>query len=72
MRAGAISTVWSQAGDRREGTQDVSESRRRLNELKREIALDRYEVDAGAVADAILTKLLLVRRASAGACRERS
>ena len=30
--------------------------------MKREIALNHYEVDAGAVADAILAKLLMVKR----------
>jgi hypothetical protein len=34
----------------------------RLKDLRREIASDRYEVDAEAVADAIVSKLLLVRR----------
>jgi hypothetical protein len=33
-----------------------------MSELKRDIALDRYDVDARAVAGAILTKLQLVRR----------
>ncbi len=33
-----------------------------MNELKRDIALNRYDVDADAVADAILSKLRLVRR----------
>ena len=41
---------------------DLSASRTRLNQLKRDIALDRYDPDPTAVADAILTKLLLVRR----------
>ena len=45
-----------------ERTIDLSASRTRLNELKRDIALDRYDPDPTAVADAILTKLLLVRR----------
>ena len=51
------------------GSTDLSESRTRLTQLKRDIellkrdiALDRYDPDAGAVADAILTKLQLVRR----------
>ncbi len=34
----------------------------RLKELKQDIALNRYDVDSGAVADAILSKLRLVRR----------
>ncbi len=34
----------------------------RLKTLKREIALNQYEVDAGAVADAILSKLRLVKQ----------
>ncbi len=33
-----------------------------MSELKRDIALERYDVDARAVAGAILTKLQLVRR----------
>jgi hypothetical protein len=33
-----------------------------MSELKRDIALDRYDVDARAVAGAILTKLQLVKR----------
>jgi hypothetical protein len=33
-----------------------------MSDLKRDIALDRYDVDARAVADAILTKLQLVKR----------
>lgn len=36
-----------------------------LSELNREIALSRYEVDAGAVAGEILAKLRLVRRGRA-------
>ena len=47
---------------KREGTTDLSESRTRLKQLKRDIELDRYDPDPGAVADAILTKLKLVRR----------
>ena len=54
---------------RSERTTDLSESRTRLTQLKRDIELlkrdielDRYDPDAGAVADAILTKLKLVRR----------
>jgi hypothetical protein len=34
----------------------------RVKELKRDIALNHYEVDAGAVADAILAKLRMVKR----------
>jgi hypothetical protein len=34
----------------------------RLKELKRDIELNRYDVNAGAVADAILEKLRLVRQ----------
>ena len=41
---------------------DQTETRGRLKELKREIALNRYDVDSGAVADAILSKLRLVRQ----------
>jgi hypothetical protein len=33
-----------------------------MSDLKRDIALDRYDVDARAVAGAILTKLQLVKR----------
>lgn len=33
-----------------------------MEQLKREIALNRYEVDSAAVADAILDKLRLVRQ----------
>lgn len=36
---------------------------RGLKELKRDIELNRYDVDSGAVADAILSKLRLVRQA---------
>ena len=35
----------------------------RVNDLKREIAIERYEVDAGAVAAAIISKLGLIRYA---------
>ncbi len=41
---------------------DPTEIRGRLKELKQDIALNRYDVDAGAVADAILSKLRLVRQ----------
>ena len=41
---------------------DPTETRGRLKELKREIALNRYDVDARVVADAILSKLRLVKR----------
>ena len=34
----------------------------RLEQLKREVALHQYEVDAAEVADAIVRKLRLVRR----------
>ena len=33
-----------------------------MSDLKRDIALDRYDVDSRAVAGAILTKLQLVKR----------
>ena len=73
MRSAAISDSWHQATDpSRERTTELSENRTRLNQLKRDIALDRYAPDSGAVADAILTKLLLVKRARRGAFRERS
>jgi hypothetical protein len=49
-------------GESRKDT-DLSESRTMLNQLKRDIALDRYTPDSGEIADAILTKLQLVRRA---------
>ena len=39
-----------------------SEQKERMSELKRDIALDRYDVDSRAVAGAILTKLQLVKR----------
>ena len=38
------------------------ENRGRVKELKRDIALNRYDVDANAVAGAILSKLQLVKR----------
>jgi hypothetical protein len=41
---------------------NLTESGERLKTLKRDIALNQYEVDAGAVADAILNKLRLVKR----------
>jgi hypothetical protein len=34
----------------------------RVDELKRDIALKQYDVDAGVVADAIVSKLRLVKR----------
>lgn len=37
-------------------------STERVSELKREIALKRYDVDAAAVADAIVAKMRLVRQ----------
>jgi hypothetical protein len=64
MRSAAISDSLHQTNEpRRERTTELSESKTRVNELKRDIALDRYEPDSGAVADAILTKLKLVKRA---------
>jgi hypothetical protein len=36
-----------------------------MKALKRDIALNRYEIDSGAVADAILSKLRLVRSGQA-------
>ncbi|MDX6583784.1 MAG: hypothetical protein QOI10_2968 [Solirubrobacterales bacterium] len=39
----------------------LTEIRGRLKDLKREIELNQYDVDAGAVADAILLKLRLLR-----------
>lgn len=41
----------------------VSKDAERLIELKREIAIDAYEVDAGAIAEAILRRLALVKSA---------
>lgn len=41
---------------------DPTENTGRLNELKRDIALNRYDVDADAVAGAILSTLQLVKR----------
>ena len=35
----------------------------RLNELKREIAIDAYQVEAGEIAEAIVRKLRLIRSA---------
>jgi hypothetical protein len=56
----------------------LPKNRDRLEQLKRDIALDRYAVDASDVADAIVWKLRLVRRAqealaaSSGADRTRA
>jgi hypothetical protein len=44
------------------GIPDQTEIEGRVKELKRDIALHRYDVDADAVADAILSKLQLVKR----------
>jgi len=63
MRSVETSGSTSKARWSRERTTDLSESRTRLNELKRDIALDRYAPDSGDIADAILTKLQLVKRA---------
>lgn len=41
---------------------EPTETRGRLKELKREIALNQYDVDSRLVADAILSKLRLVKR----------
>ena len=41
---------------------DLTGARGRLKELKREIALNRYDVDSRLVAGAILSKLRLVKR----------
>jgi hypothetical protein len=41
---------------------DPTETRGRLKELKREIALNQYDVDSRVVAGAILSKLRLVKR----------
>jgi hypothetical protein len=43
----------------------VRESGERLKTLKRDIAAQQYEVDAGLVADAIISKLRLVKRGQA-------
>ena len=45
----------------REKIQRHERAEKGLKELKRDIALHQYDVDAGAVADAILNKLRLVR-----------
>ncbi len=44
-------------------TERPSSDPERLNELKREIAIHAYEVEASAIAEAILRKLRLVRYA---------
>lgn len=44
-------------------TERVTYDTKRLASLQREIASRTYEVDSGAVAEAILLKLRLVRRA---------
>jgi hypothetical protein len=49
------------AGGQR-GKRDRTETGERLKTLKHDIALNQYEVDAELVADAILSKLRLVRR----------
>lgn len=41
---------------------NLIESEERLKELKRDIALNEYDIDAHRVADAILAKLRLVKR----------
>ena len=41
----------------------VSRQAERLNELKRDISIHTYEVDAVEIAEAILSKLRLVRSA---------
>ena len=33
-----------------------------MNDLKRDIAMNRYEIDAGAVAAAIISRLAVLRR----------
>jgi hypothetical protein len=38
------------------------ENGERLKKLKRDLALNQYDVDSGAVADAILRKLELIRQ----------
>jgi hypothetical protein len=63
MGRAEISDSTSKATWSRERTTDLSGSRTRLNELKRDIALDRYAPDSGEIANAILTKLQLVKRA---------
>lgn len=44
-------------------TARASKDAERLNELKRDIALHAYEVDSSEIAEAILSKLRLVRSA---------
>lgn len=46
------------------------ESGEGLKHLKREIALNQYDIDSEAVADAILRKLALVRRGRVALGRE--
>ncbi len=48
-----------------ESESEGDEAEARLSELKRDIALARYEVDASTVAGEILAKLRLVRRGRA-------
>lgn len=43
--------------------EEVPSDPERLNELKRDIAIHAYEVDASEIAEAILRKLRLVRSA---------
>jgi hypothetical protein len=50
------------AGNGASITEQVTHDTKRLASLKREIALQSYEVDSAAVAEAILLKLRLVRR----------
>jgi hypothetical protein len=58
--------------------QTLPKNRDRLEQLKRDIARHRYDVDAAEVAEAIVWKLRLVRRArealaaSSGADRTRA
>jgi hypothetical protein len=49
------------ANEQRSDLSTDAASSERVDELKREIALKGYDIDAGAVADAIVVKMRLVR-----------
>ena len=56
---------WRRIGAVDRANEGAGEPDLRLDHLKREIALNAYQLDAGAVADEILRKLRLVRRGRA-------
>ena len=58
-----IPVVWG----RRDADEGCITSHARVNELKREVENNRYDVDAPAVADAILRKIRLLKQSQAGA-----